>query len=292
MMTFNLGESTNAVRKAQRLDKIPRGENTLKALNALAVYQRPVWDLRLQLLNVRLGDEWGVAAARGTLFNRESTDTHPPLDAQGKTVRPAAISNVSSQCPICGNPMPDDPFCAHCGFPLNLPDGFIARSISGSLPSATFSSRTSQTSQLCRQVQIIPVQLCFRATLSAALASYRTRRFPMAADPVIPFPSLTLDTQKSGETATVLCHGKVVTNTAATLQNEVRRLIPQFKTIVLDLTDVSYMDSSGLGALVGLYVSAKRAGKQLKLINLSDRVRDMLRITNLLSVFEGYGEYL
>jgi hypothetical protein len=30
---------------------------------------------------------------------------------------------VSSQCPICGNPMPDDPFCAHCGFPLNLPDG-------------------------------------------------------------------------------------------------------------------------------------------------------------------------
>lgn len=114
----------------------------------------------------------------------------------------------------------------------------------------------------------------------------------MAADPVIPFPSLTLDTQNSGETATVLCHGKIVANTAATLQKEVRRLIPEFKTIVLDLTDVSYMDSSGLGSLVGLYVSAKRAGKQLKLINLSDRVRDMLRITNLLSVFEGYGEYL
>ena len=55
---------------------------------------------------------------------------------------------------------------------------------------------------------------------------------------------------------------------------------------MLDLTDVSYMDSSRLGALVGLYVSAKRAGKQLKLINLSDRVRDMLRVTNLLSVFD------
>jgi anti-sigma B factor antagonist len=114
----------------------------------------------------------------------------------------------------------------------------------------------------------------------------------MAADPVIPFPSLTLDKQKSGETVTVLCRGKVVSNTAPILQDEVRRLIAQFNMIVLDLTDVSYMDSSGLGALVGLYVSAKRAGKQLKLINLSDRVRDMMRVTNLLSVFEGYGEYL
>jgi anti-sigma B factor antagonist len=114
----------------------------------------------------------------------------------------------------------------------------------------------------------------------------------MAADPVIPFPSLTLDKQKSGETVTVLCHGRVVSSTASVLQDEVRKLIPEFSTIVLDLTDVSYMDSSGLGALVGLYVSAKRAGKQLKLINLSNRVKDMMRVTNLLNVFEGYGEYL
>jgi anti-sigma B factor antagonist len=76
------------------------------------------------------------------------------------------------------------------------------------------------------------------------------------------------------------------------MQQEVRPLIEQYKTIVLDLTDVSYMDSSGLGALVGLFVSAKRAGKQLKLINLSARIQDLLRLTNLLSVFEVYGEYL
>jgi anti-anti-sigma factor len=114
----------------------------------------------------------------------------------------------------------------------------------------------------------------------------------MAADPVIPFPSLTFDKQKSDDSVTVKCRGRVVSNTAQLLQEEVRGLIAQYKTIQLDLSEVSYMDSSGLGALVGLYVSAKRAGKQLKLINLSDRILELLRLTKLISVFEGYGEYL
>ena len=88
----------------------------------------------------------------------------------------------------------------------------------------------------------------------------------MAANPIVPIPSLTFDVQKSGDTVTARCHGKVVTDTTKILQDEVRGLIAQFNIIVLDLTDVSYMDSSGLGALVGLYVSAKRAGKQLRLV--------------------------
>jgi anti-anti-sigma factor len=114
----------------------------------------------------------------------------------------------------------------------------------------------------------------------------------MAADPVVPFPSLTFEQQKSGDTVTLMCHGRVVFDSIPALQDEVRTAIAQAQTIVLDLTDVRYMDSSGLGALVGLYVSAKRNGKQLKLINLSDRVLELLRLTKLISVFEGYGEYL
>jgi anti-anti-sigma factor len=114
----------------------------------------------------------------------------------------------------------------------------------------------------------------------------------MAANPVIPFPSLTFEQQKSGDTVTMLGHGRMIAETVPILQGKVRVAIAEFKTVVLDLTDVQYVDSSGLGALVGLYVSAKRAGKQLKLINLSDRVLELLRLTKLLGVFEGYGEYL
>jgi len=114
----------------------------------------------------------------------------------------------------------------------------------------------------------------------------------MAANPVIPFPSLRIEKQNSGDTVIALCHGRVVSETVPTLQQEIRPMIEQAKIVVLDLTDVSYVDSSGLGALVGLFVSAKRAGKQLKLINLSARVQELLRISNLLSVFEGFGEYL
>lgn len=114
----------------------------------------------------------------------------------------------------------------------------------------------------------------------------------MGADRVIPFQSLTFDRQKSGDSVTLICHGKVVSDTVPILQQEVRAQIVHSKVIVLDLTDVGFVDSSGLGSLVGLYVSARRAGTQLKLINLSDRIKELLRITNLLSVFEGYGEYL
>jgi anti-anti-sigma factor len=51
------------------------------------------------------------------------------------------------------------------------------------------------------------------------------------------------------------------------------------------------MDSSGLGAIVGLYISSKRANCELQLINLSPRVRELLSMSNLVSLFEGCGRY-
>jgi anti-sigma B factor antagonist len=51
--------------------------------------------------------------------------------------------------------------------------------------------------------------------------------------------------------------------------------------VVLALTNVSYMDSSGLGAIIGLYVSAKAAKSQLKLINLNERLKELFSITRL-----------
>jgi anti-anti-sigma factor len=94
----------------------------------------------------------------------------------------------------------------------------------------------------------------------------------------------------SGE-AVVRLSGKLVAGDTDGLYQEVRRLIPVSKKIVLDLTGLTYMDSMGLGTVIRLYVSAKSAGCDLELINLSKRIRELLGLTNLLSVFTICGEH-
>jgi anti-sigma B factor antagonist len=113
----------------------------------------------------------------------------------------------------------------------------------------------------------------------------------MAANP-IPISELILETVRSPEETIVHCTGTISSSTSALLQTTVRSLIPETKCVVLDLTDVSYMDSSGLGAIVGLYLSAKRQHCGLKLIKLNQRLQQLFRLTKLAAVFEGHEEYL
>ncbi len=89
----------------------------------------------------------------------------------------------------------------------------------------------------------------------------------------------------------VRCTGKLTAGVTGLLHAEIKRLIPQTRRIVLDLTDLAQMDSLGLGTVVSLYVSARAAGSNLELVNLSKRVRQLLSITNLLSLFEVCGEH-
>ena len=58
------------------------------------------------------------------------------------------------------------------------------------------------------------------------------------------------------------------------------------KNILLNVADVNYVDSAGLGELVGAYTSVKNAGGNLKLLNISKKIKDLLVITKLLTVFE------
>jgi anti-sigma B factor antagonist len=89
-----------------------------------------------------------------------------------------------------------------------------------------------------------------------------------------------------GPVTTVICHGRVVSETSGHLKEAVKPLLSAGGRIVLDLTDVSYMDSSGLGTLVGLKVSALREGYcKLELVNLSARVKELLRLSNLTQLF-------
>ena len=60
------------------------------------------------------------------------------------------------------------------------------------------------------------------------------------------------------------------------------------KKILLNLGEVNYIDSAGLGALISSYTTVKRQGGQLKLENLTKRIQDLLAITKLITVFETY----
>ena len=60
------------------------------------------------------------------------------------------------------------------------------------------------------------------------------------------------------------------------------------KKLLLNLAGVKYMDSSGIGELIANYTTVKRQGGQLKLLNLNDRIQNLLVITKLLTVFDAY----
>lgn len=71
------------------------------------------------------------------------------------------------------------------------------------------------------------------------------------------------------------------------LRDEVKRALQDgAKRIVLNLGEVNYIDSSGLGTLVSLHTTALNTGATIKLANLTKRVGDLLQVTKLLTVFE------
>ncbi len=91
---------------------------------------------------------------------------------------------------------------------------------------------------------------------------------------------------KADDATIVQCGGTLTAEHCEALMSEVKHLIPHSKRIILDLNEVTRMDSAGLGAIAGLYASAGSAGCEFVLINYNKTVRDLLKITNLLSVFE------
>jgi anti-sigma B factor antagonist len=101
----------------------------------------------------------------------------------------------------------------------------------------------------------------------------------------------TLVIEQSATTATVFCQGRLVAGVTDQLYDPVKKLLPEVKTLILDLGEVTYMDSMGLGTLVRLYASSKSAGCSLELVHLGKRVRELLGVTGLLNVFSHIGEH-
>ena len=99
---------------------------------------------------------------------------------------------------------------------------------------------------------------------------------------------MTTNTRKIGNVTIVDITGHIVFGEeSAALHNLVSTLLRQGqKQILLNLGGVDYMDSMGMGFLVGASASVRKQGGELKLLNLTDKVADVMQITKLYTVFE------
>ena len=109
----------------------------------------------------------------------------------------------------------------------------------------------------------------------------------MAAHSMEPATDLKLDIESSPAGALVHCSGKITASTTQALVDQVRAHIPEHKRVVLDLAQVTYIDSSGLGAIVRLWSTAGKSGCTLQITNLAPRIKELLSMTNLTSLFQG-----
>jgi len=102
----------------------------------------------------------------------------------------------------------------------------------------------------------------------------------------VPDPNeLALDIEELGETAIVRCRGRLSVTSADRLRHEVKRLLLNARGVTIDFSDVTMIDSMGLGTVAALYASARNAGKDLYVVNIGGRVREMFSVTRLLSLF-------
>jgi anti-sigma B factor antagonist len=100
---------------------------------------------------------------------------------------------------------------------------------------------------------------------------------------------LTLQNEVIGKVVVIRCNGRIVTGEeVGALQFEVERLSRQSKKVVLQLAEVSHIDSGGLGALVRLFGVLRSSGGDLKLCELSPFFLQVLQVTNLLRLFQTF----
>jgi len=87
----------------------------------------------------------------------------------------------------------------------------------------------------------------------------------------------------------VECFGRLTSENVPLLKMEMLEACGKKGRIVLDLKEVPMMDSSGLGAMVTLHVSARTRGCKLEVVNASKQILELFSIANVLSLFESTG---
>ena len=95
--------------------------------------------------------------------------------------------------------------------------------------------------------------------------------------------------RRVGDVTILELHGRLVMDEDTSCSEHIDDLVRQGRIrIILNLRDVTYIDSAGVGALIAKYVSLRRRGGDLRLVSLSDRVRRVITIAHLLQVFETF----
>ncbi|MDQ1592112.1 MAG: anti-sigma factor antagonist, partial [Pyrinomonadaceae bacterium] len=103
---------------------------------------------------------------------------------------------------------------------------------------------------------------------------------------------LNINERQAGDVTVLDMSGKItIGEGSVALRSAIRKLIEEGKKkILLNLAQVSYVDSSGIGEFVASFTAIGREGGQLKLLNLTQKIQDLLAITKLLTVFDTYDD--
>lgn len=102
--------------------------------------------------------------------------------------------------------------------------------------------------------------------------------------------AVSFQTKNVGDICVLSPEGKIVIGEeVGALREKIKSLLDAGnKNILINFANVSYIDSTGVGALVGSFTTIRNQGGQMKLSNLGQRVRDILLVTKLLTVFDVY----
>ena len=103
---------------------------------------------------------------------------------------------------------------------------------------------------------------------------------------------ITISERQAGDVTILDLDGKVtIGEGSVALRNTIRRLLGDDKSkILMNLGGVGYIDSSGIGELVSSFTAVNKEGGTLKLLNLTQKIQDLLAITKLLTVFDVYDD--
>ena len=104
--------------------------------------------------------------------------------------------------------------------------------------------------------------------------------------------ALTVKTREIGNVAIIDLNGRITLGeNTGILRNAITTLLSQGKkNVLLNMADVGYVDSAGLGELVGAYTTAANQGGSVKLLNMQGKLKDLMTITKLHTIFPSYGD--